>query len=198
MNIDELIQSLEDQMIDSVIRIINISDEQIAALTPSDIIEMKNHFGGNTFMKLPEKEILFFEWLKKEDPDVWLDLWSNEEEAYIVSTLFLNQLTADANGFPICDLIRNDNYFFTERHIKIPDGVAALQEAIQKITSHKTLTVGEALLYEAYCAPIDIWRFAYRHHIPLQSAKNAVDTLDHAALLVHLTKSEDLIDYIDF
>lgn len=167
-------------------------------MSPAEIIRVQNHFGGQTFMYLPESEIKFFQWLKENDVAVWNDLWQSEEAPYVIAMSFLGHFTSGGNGFPICDLVETDNYYFTEKHIRKPEGIDVLQKVIQKLTDHKSLPVAEALLYEAYCSPIDIWHFAYRHHIPLPLAKKAVDELDRAGLLAHLIKREDLIDYIDF
>ncbi len=197
MDIDSFIQSLEERLAICSDNVLRITDAEIASLSPSEIPQLQNYFVSKSLMYLPEKETAFFEWLKVEDRAVWNDLWNGENDPYIVSWNFLDHLTSESNGFPICDLENVDNYYFTERHIKIPDGINALQDIIQKITNHTNLTIGEALLYEAYCSPIDLWHFCYRYTLPLKAAKKAVEELDHAALLVHLTKHEDLIDYIN-
>ncbi len=198
MQIDQYILALDRQIEGTASPTLRITDEEIAGMSAEERIRVQNHFKGRALMRLPEKEVAFFAWLKKEDPEVWNDLWPAQEEAYVVSLTFLEQLGPEGNGFPICDLRVPDNYFFTERHIKIPDGVEALKEIIQKITRHETISVGEALMYEAYCSPIDIWHFSYRHHVPLAAAKQAVARLVEEGLLVHLTNSDDLVDYIEF
>ena len=198
MDIEALIQTLEVELAHSLNGAVRLDDARIATLTPSETIRIQNHFAGKAFLYLPKTEITFFEWLKKEDVNVWNDLWVADEEPYIVSFIFLNHFTADGNGFPICDLVENDNYYFTEKHLRKPEGIDALQGIMEKLTNHKTLSVAEALLYECYCNPIDIWRFAYKHAIPLHLAKKAAQDLALAGLLAHLTKREDLVSYIDF
>lgn len=198
MQIDQYIRSLDRQIDGMASPTLRITDEEIAAMKPEERIRVKNHFQGRALMHLPAKEVAFFTWLKEMDPAVWEDLWPPQEEPYVVGLSFLEQLGPEGNGFPICDLHAAENYFFTERHIKIPDGVTALQEIIQKITRHSSISVGEALMYEAFCSPIDIWHFAYRHHVPLAAAKEAVAALDMGGLLVHLTNPDDLVDYIEF
>jgi hypothetical protein len=158
--------------------------------------KIKDHFHGIALMQLPEQEIKFFEWLKSEDPDVWNDLWINAEDPNLVSIDLLPHFIAEANGFPICDLIDEPNYWFSPRHIK-PKGKEKFSVIEKKLSENKNLTVDEALLVELSQASLDIWHFCYQYNYPVKKAKNIVRNMHKDDLLVHLTEREDLVKYIE-
>jgi hypothetical protein len=155
-----------------------------------------NHFHGVALMQIPGEEIEFFKWLKKEDPAVWNDLWANEENPYFVSIDLLKHFISDANGFPICDLIDEPNYWFSSRHLK-PKGTEKFSQIEQKIQDNKNLTVDEALLVEVMQASVDIWHFCYKYKFPVNKAKNIVRNMHIDDLIVHLPQREDLTKYLD-
>ena len=158
--------------------------------------KLKEHFHGIALMQLPEEEITFFEWLKSEDITVWNDLWANEEDPNMVSIDLLPYFIGEANGFPICDLIDEPNYWFSPKHIK-PKGTEKFSVIEKKISANKNLTVDEALLVEVSQAPVDIWHFCYQYNYPVKKAKNIVRNMHRDDLLVHLTEREDLVKYIE-
>lgn len=155
-----------------------------------------NHFHGVALMQIPREEIEFFEWLEKEDQTVWNDLWANEENPYFVSIDLLKHFISDANGFPICDLIDEPNYWFTAKHIK-PKGTEKFSEIEQKIQDNKNLTFVEALLVEVMQASIDIWHFCYKYKYQVSRAKDIVRLMHRDDLLVHLSQADDLTKYLD-
>lgn len=155
-------------------------------------------FGKSEVMKLPEKEIDFFEWLKINDRDIWNDLWDAEEDPYVVSVNFLPLLMNKTRGFPICDLLNNDNYYFTSSHMVDQESKDMIESVQKMYMDKKKLTIEQTLVLEISIAPIDIWRFAYRYNIPIERAKNVVSNLVDEKILVHLKESEHIANFIEF
>jgi hypothetical protein len=155
-------------------------------------------FGKSELMKLPEKEIEFFEWLKMNDRDIWDDLWDAEEDPYVVSVNFLPLLMNKTRGFPICDLLNNDNYYFTSSHMVDQESKDMIESVQNMYMDKKKLTIEQTLVLEISIAPIDIWRFAYHYNIPIYKAKNAVSNLVYEKILVHLKESEHIANFIEF
>ena len=175
---------------------LEFSDEDINRLLDRGTQIVKEYFHGRAMMKLPEKEIRFFKWLKKHDPSVWADLWDEEEEPYLVSIDFLHHFTENGNGFPICDLIDQDNYWFNAKHIK-PGGIELLELMSEKTEQKQPLSFEEGLLAEVSRGSIDIWHFCYKYNLPLSVAKRKVETMHREDILVHLTNRDDLLKYLD-
>lgn len=155
-----------------------------------------DHFHGVALMQLPATEIEFFEWLKIEDTAVWKDLWADEENPYMVSIDLLEHFINDGNGFPICDLISEPNYWFTAKHIK-PKASEKFSQIEQKMDRNLNLTVDEALLVEITQGSMDIWHFCYKYNYPVHKAKNIVRNMHRDDLLVHLPQRDDLVKYLD-
>ena len=110
MNIEEIILSIEQQISQSDKNtIIEFNEETLSFLNQEIAIQLIRTFGSSLLIKLPPKEIAFFEWLKAEHIDIWVDLWEaqDSEMKYIVSLNFLPLLLDPVRGFPICDLISN-------------------------------------------------------------------------------------------
>ena len=166
---------------------------------------VRDYLSNSQFFKLPNYEIAFFEWLKENDEKVWKDLWllDSDDEAtqqpYIVGFQFLPLLLErDGRGFPICDLVSTDNYFFTQKHIISDESDIFVESAKQRLLEKSGLTHSQLLCLEISIAPIDIWHFAYKHKIELSDAKKAVEQLKDDVDLVHYRKAEELADYIEF
>jgi hypothetical protein len=176
---------------------LQFSADELAKLTNAEISRIKDHFQGYALMKLPEKEIAFFEWLKINDRPVWDDLWPEAETEYMVSIDLLDHFMHSGNGFPICDLVGEANYWFTARMIK-PKGRELFPEIEQKLDGDNKLTFEEALLVEIMQGPIDLWHFCHRYKISIAFAKSRIDQMQQEDLLVHLHDREDLVKYIDF
>ncbi len=167
-------------------------------LTEENTISLIENYGSSYLMKLPKNEIEFFEWLKINDNTVWNDLWNSKEEPYLVSFNFIRLLQNNIRGFPICDLLYNDNYYFTESHL-ITDEAKIMVESVQKMYhEHKQLTIEQALVLEISLEPIDIWRFAYRYNFSVERAKQAVENLVNDKILIHLKEAEYLAGFIKF
>jgi len=192
--IEEIISQKETQLQEQ--GFIEFSDEELANYTKEMVEQIEEHFRGYAMMMLPESELEFFEWLKKEDRAVWDDLWKDEENPYNVSIDFLHHFLEDGNGFPICDLIDEENYWFTAKHIK-PKGLEQFDVINEKIDRNQRFTFEEALLFEIIKHSIDIWHFCYRYKMPIHVAKQKIMKMKSDDLLVHLTKREDLVKYLD-
>lgn len=168
-------------------------------LNDKEVLELAEKFASKGFLKIPEREERFFEWLKQNDEPVWRDLWGAEsEEPYIVSFSFLPLLMDKSRGFPICDLIDCENYYFTEDCIITEEGKAFRDSAQERFLSGYKLTAAQALVVELCAFPIDIWRFAYRYGFKVDFAKNIVDELMKDKALAHLKKREEIADLIKF
>jgi len=194
MNLDEFIARKERALEKD--GFLTFSIDELNGLRVRDVEKLVAHWHGHTLMRLPDEEIAFFEWVKKEDPEVWDDLWGDEENMYLVSIDLLPQFLKEKNSFPICDLEGPDNYYFTHAHIK-PDGREEMPLILEKTEQNTRLNIDELLLFELHIAPIDIWHFAYRYKLPLQKVKAMIADMVFKGWLVHLTKREDLVRYID-
>ena len=152
--------------------------------------------------KLPEFEINFFEWLREVDAPVWDDLWKSDnisEEPYFVSTLLLSFIIENKDrGFPICDLLTTDNYFFTQDHMVDEESKVFMDVSKSKLENRERMTTTELLALEISLAPIDIWHFAYKFKLSLNQCKNAVHELVKDNALIHLKEAEHLAPFIKF
>jgi hypothetical protein len=179
-------------------RYIDFPEEIFNDITEDVAHELVSQLHANTFMKLPAREIEFFEWIKRNDPPVWDDLWGGtDEEPYIVAISFLPLLLDSSRGFPICDLVDNDNYYFTDDHIADKESRIFLDSVKQRFLNKDKLSISQTLVLEISLAPIDIWHFAYRFKINIDSAKNAVRELVDDNIIIHLTDASHLAGFID-
>lgn len=170
-------------------------------LTENQAKMVSEHFGPTTMMKLPEYEIKFFEWLRDIEPKVWEDLWRNDPHhgPYIVAMIFLPLLVSDrSRGYPICDLMENDNYYFTKNHMVDEESKVMIETARKRFEARKPLTLTQLLALEISLDPIDIWHFAYKHNIDLYMARKTVHELVQDNALIHLTDAEHLAPFIEF
>jgi len=175
---------------------------------PEEMFEMLNvessnliasYFNNNILIKLPRREIEFFEWLKENDRPVWEDLWGGTEtEPYIVGISFLPLLIDKMTGFPICDLLDNDNYYFTNEHIVDKEAKIFLDSIKQRFEDKESLTLQQALMLHISVQPTDVWHFAYHFKTNLEATKHAARELAKDKMLVHLTDAEHLAPFIKF
>lgn len=192
----ELIEIVQNQAPNN--RFVEIPERIFDKMTPEDAGEAIDKFAGDVLIKLPEREIRFFEWLKKEDPAIWDDLWSGgPDEPYVVSISFLGILADKTRGFPICDLENHDNYYFTPEHMQEEEGKAIIHSARKRFKANKSLSPAQALALEISTDPIDIWRFSYKYGVSLPRAKEAVKELTDDRALIHLTETEHLAGFVD-
>jgi hypothetical protein len=171
--------------------VIEFPKEIFDKLDLSQAYAVSKYFAGTTFFKLPYFEIEFYEWLKINDGTVWDDLWNIEgEEPYLVSIVHLPALLARDRGFIICDLVDNDNYYFSTLHLPDKEATYLADSIKQRFLNKEQLTAAQTLLMEITLAPIDIWHFAYKYNISVQRAKDSVKQLVDDGVLVHLTTAE--------
>ena len=195
-------KSYIDNLIDSKEKILKsehclkFSKDELSKINKSQAKKIIEHFHGRAMMALPEDEVLFFEWLKKNDLPVWNDLWEDEDHPYCISIDFLHHFIKYSNGFPICDLVTVDNYWFTGRHIK-PKGMEKMEDIGVKVNQGKTLSFEEAFLVEIFRSSIDLWHFCFRYKVPVTVAKERIQDMHHDDLIVHLTNRDDLVKYLD-
>jgi len=173
---------------------LEMTSDEIDALSMEEIDQLCAEFGAYVLLRLPGYEREFFEWLREADPEVFHDLWADDDQL-LVSLPFL-RIFHGSGPFPICELEQCDNYFFTTRHIK-PNGAAALSGILERAARQLELSVSEALMFEILKAPIDIWHFCYRYDVPIELGKTAVREMTAHDWIVHLTDREDLVKYID-
>ena len=197
MNTQELLTWFEIQKQQSDILI--VPPEILGFIDTTNSQAIVSHFHSHTFIQLPESEMTFFRWLQHSAPDVWDDLWKTDahDEPYIVSISLLTDILQKNRGFPICDLMTTDNYYFTSEHFikgESDDFIEAIQN---KILSESPLSLSQLLAWEIYTAPIDIWRFSYMYSIPLHDAKKAVHELVEDRILIHLKTAAELSAYME-
>lgn len=153
----------------------SILEDQIDQLTREQAEELVARFGSTTLISLPRRERDFFAWLREADPTVWQDLWGDDpDESYLVSIAFLPELLPKRRGFLICDLERQQNFFFTDQSITPEEGQLFLESALDIVHENGQLTMEQAFVIEAWRAPIDQWRFAYNYGLPLDQVKRMV------------------------
>lgn len=194
MNITKLITLKEKQLRDQ--NYIEFSNEEFAALKLDEVQLIVDNFHGRALMQIPQTEIKFFQWLQKNDPSVWDDIWKDEENLYLVSIDLLPQFIEGGNRFPICDLIDQPNYWFNARHIK-PKGLMVLEDILTKLEMSQKLNLEEAFLLELSIMPTDIWHFCYTRNVSINVLKDIVEDLVYNGLIVHLPDRDDLVKYID-
>lgn len=161
---------------------------------------LADFYSNDTLFRLPGKEVIFFEWLKENDIDVWKDLWDDElNSPYIISLSFLPLLKRNGyRGFPICDLVTQTNYYFAPAHLADKESELFVESAKTIFMNKQPMTLPQLLAMEISLEPIDIWHFAYKHNVSIADAKKAVHDLVNDELLVHLKDAEHLSTFIDF
>lgn len=177
---------------------VTIPEEIFALLTPELARELAAKHGTYALMCLPAYEQEFFEWLRSADPAVWEDLWGESSEPYVVSLSFLEGLLNRRRGFPICDLMKTDNYYFFPAMLEWTPEARDYTEAVRtRFAAGEALTTEQLLVLELSMeGAVDIWHFAYHHGIPLNEAKHAVHTLVEDKVLVHLRTAEQLAPFV--
>lgn len=198
MTQDQINKKINESIVDD--RYYDFSEKFLDELTVDEGQYIHDISQDVQMFKLPEKEIKFFDWLKEKDPKVWNDLWGViDEKPYLVSTLFLPVIKSDpTRGFPICDLLDEDNYFFAEQHVTDEESKVFIDVAKRKLESRKRMTIEELLMLEISTGPIDIWHFAYKFNLELDDCKVAVENLKNDEALVHLKDAEHLVPFIEF
>lgn len=178
----------------ATVRIVEFSDSELDQITKEQAIEIVALFGANTLISLPARERSFFDWLRYTDHSVWDDLWSDTEPPYLVSLSFLPDLLPGGRGFPICDLVNQQNFNFTTRNITSEDGAGLLDAAMEIVKANGKLQLHQAFLIEIWRAPIDQWRFAWMYSVPIGDVKEMVIWLISEHALTLPSSGENLID----
>lgn len=201
MNINAIITTLNAQMSNPGSRgILTFEEDIFSTLTVDDAKYIISQVGTAHLIRLPKKEQMFFEWLKEHHPLVWNDLWGNDEEEYLytVGLEFLPLMMDPVRGFPICDLLTLENYFFVPDHL-VGEEISFYLEAVkERYLKQETVTVAQLLVLEISMAPIDAWRFSYHHRIEFERVVKAIQDLKEEGMLLHLGKAEDLADFVSF
>jgi hypothetical protein len=172
---------------DASVHRVSIGESAFSSLTREQAEEIVARFGANTLITLPRRERDFFSWLRNADRPVWDDLWGDEqdiEQTYVVSIAFLPELLPRRRGFLICDLVNQQNYYFTEESITSEEGRVFLEAALDIVHANGRLTMEQALVVEAWRAPIDQWRFAYNYGLPLDEVRRVVQWLVAEGILL--------------
>ena len=194
MDFQKLVDNTEKQLDNR--HYIEFYPEHLTSLRLDQAQAIVDKFHGRALMRIPQTEIDFFSWLKENDPDVWNDLWQDEDDMYLVSIDLLSLFIEGGLGFPICDLVDQPNYWFNTRLIK-PKGMEELENIIVKLEEGNKVSLSEAFLLEISIRPTDIWHFCYENNVSVETIKKVVDELVYEGFLVHLPDRDDLVKYID-
>jgi hypothetical protein len=175
-------------------RYVNI-DEIFDELTPEQAIYLAEIYHQDTLIYLPKYEVAFFEWLKEKDYPVWKDLWeTSEDDPYTVGAVFLPMLLIRDRGYYICDLLENDNFYFSSKNIIHKTADLLLESLKDRLINKDKLTVAQLLLLEMSFAPIDVWHFAYRYSQDIEKVKLGILELLQDGLIEHWTKAEEVAE----
>lgn len=177
---------------------ITIADEVLRTLTADDVQTIQRECGSG-LLKLPEYEVVFFEWLRSADSAVWDDLWADETQApYLVSLSHLHRFIGERPGvFAICDLRNTDNFYFAPEMILIKESTAFLGAVRELFLRNERLTPAQLLALEASNGPVDIWHLAYRTNTSVEVFKKAVRQLVEDNVLVHVPDADHLATIFD-
>ena len=158
------------------------------------------YFASDTLMYLPNYEVKFYEWLRKNDPAIWADLWDEKsDKPYLVGCSYLPRLIGnEGRGFPICDLENNDNFYFAPAHMTDEESKVLIETARTRFQNKESLSTAQLLALEISVDPIDIWHFAYKHQLTIDEAKAAAYNLIEDRALVHLTDAAHVAMFIDW
>jgi hypothetical protein len=198
MTDDALLTTVERSIADH--GYVSLDLDTLRSLSAWQVELLRERYGRRTLMRLPDREVRFFEWLREHDAPVWNDLWSAEEQPYLVSLAFLPDFAAsnaDTGAFAICDLESTENYFFTPNMLLEKESDAFVHAVRDRFTAQQPLTPEQALTLEVSTGPVDIWHFAYRHDLSVDRMKHAVKQLVDDRILVHVPRADHLSQYFD-
>lgn len=170
--------------------------EELTPLLCNVIIE---HFQNDTLFKLPQKEILFFEWLKNNDKPVWDDIWLDDLfEPYLVSLALLPRFCYNNySAYPICELRNNDNFYFVPQHLADKESDLFVESSKTRYMEKEALTIPQWLALTISMGAVDIWHFAYKNELDLKDCKDAVLSLVDDKILVHLKDPDHLSVFVE-
>lgn len=186
---------------ESTLQSVEIPDELFWNISREQAKELADHFGANVFLRLPASERKFFEWLKVQEPEVWSDLWASDfpdetehTAPYLVGISLLPEMVMEGRGFPICDLSSQPNYFFSYKNFNAEEIKPLVDAILQRMENKVELSAKEVFVMEIRRAPIDVWRFAYFYHLPVQDVKRVAAELVEDGLL-QVASRENISDF---
>ncbi|HZV12152.1 MAG TPA: hypothetical protein VFA55_02985, partial [Candidatus Kapabacteria bacterium] len=135
------LQELEKRRKTDEHNVLRFTEDELTGFTPEDSEDVIHYFRGQAMMYLPQSEIEFFEWVKENDPQVWLEMWSGEDEHYTVSIASLRAFIGEGRGFLVCDLDGEGNYYFHKDFIIDIEKEKLLAELLRKVREKSTLTI---------------------------------------------------------
>ncbi len=193
---------------------VEFASDVLQSMSAEQAMFLAERFGAGVLMRLPESEQRFFEWLRGSAPEVWQDVWGNNEEdnagednndedgssrhaspqaeLYTVGIGLLPELIQEDRGFPICDLVREQNFYFSLKSLNAEEAKPFVDAAISTAEAGERLSLAQMLMLEIRRAPIDIWRFAYLYRLPVIEAKKTALQLVQDGLLRHGSTREEL------
>lgn len=197
MTLSDLINTVESSLAEH--GHIRFTDEVFRTMDPIQVDAIRQKFGSRALLMLPEHEIAFMEWLKINDRPVWDDLWGSETEPYLVSLAYLSDFAGKniGGGYVICDLAVQDNYFFSPHLLMEKESDAFIDAVRDRFSSRRSLTTAQLLALEASMGAVDVWHFAHRHELPIESVKAAVQELVNDRILLHVPSADHLMQYFD-
>ncbi len=207
MTTEELIHFVHSQMVQPhtmAHAIVTIPDEIFWTITREQATALTEAFGTTVFLRLPESEQKFFEWLRRTEPAVWNDLWGMDvpegesEEPYLVGLGLLPEMLHEARGFPICDLTTQPNFFFSIKNFNAEEIKPMIDAIVQRIENKVDVSAKEILLMEIRRAPIDAWRFAYFYKVPIDDVKLIVAELVEDGVLRYAADREDMSEFLEW
>ncbi|MCU0427603.1 MAG: hypothetical protein MUF71_18480 [Candidatus Kapabacteria bacterium] len=184
--------------------VVTIPDQIFWNITPEQAEELASAFGTTVFLRLPESEKKFFEWLRSTEPSVWQDLWGMDipegesDEPYLVGMGLLPEMVREQRGFPICDLTTEANFFFSIKNFNAEEIKPLIDAILQRMEDKIDVSAKEILLMEIRRAPIDVWRFAYFYRVPVADVKRMVAELVDDGLLRYAASREEMSDFLSW
>jgi hypothetical protein len=188
---------------------VEFAPEVLQSLSAEQAVFLAERFGAGVLMRLPESEQRFFEWLRGSAPEVWHDVWDSDDEEdneddgngehtspqaelYTVGLGLLPEIIQEDRGFPICDLVREQNFYFSLKSLNAEEAKPFVDAAVSAVETGERLSLAQMLMLEIRRAPIDVWRFAYLYRLPVAEAKKTALQLIQDGLLKHGSTREEL------
>lgn len=184
--------------------VVTIPDDLFWKISREQAQELASAFGTTVFLRLPESERKFFEWLRRTEPEVWQDLWGMDipegesAEPYLVGVGLLPEMVHEARGFPICDLTTQANFFFSIKNFHAEEIKPVIDAILQRMEDRVDVSPKELFLMEIRRAPIDVWRFAYFYRLPVADVKHLAAELVEDGLLRYASEREDMSDFLEW
>ncbi len=184
--------------------IVSIPDEIFWKITPEQAKALAEAFGTTVFLRLPESEIKFFEWLRRTEPAVWEDLWGMDipdgesDEPYLVGMGLLPEMVQEARGFPICDLTTQSNFYFSIKNFNAEEIKPMIDAIMYRMENKVDVSPKELFLMEVRRAGIDVWRFSYFYRIPVADVKHIVAELVEDGVLRYASSREDMSEFLEW